>query len=68
LTDSDAINAAYATELGTLFSSLFVNSTGEGGLPVFIQKFSSDHKLLQAARDAALAIVTAHEENKKRAD
>jgi hypothetical protein len=65
LNDSDAINAAYATELGTLFSSLFVNSTGEGGLAEFIAEFSHSHKQLQAARDAALAIVIAHEEKPK---
>ena len=66
MTDSDAINAAYATELGSLFSSIFVNSTGEGGgVTYFRIHFMNGYERLRAARDAALAIVTAHEEKPK---
>ena len=65
MSDSDTIKAAYTTQLGTLFSTLYVASTGDGGLPAFIQKFSTDYKLLRDYRDAALAIVTPHEDKPK---
>lgn len=58
MSDSDAVNAAYVAELGTIFSNAFLKSTGHASTAAFISQFICGYEQLKAARAAALAIVS----------